>query len=69
MLARDKVRAQALAQVFFEDISQDTGVKPEMLGHQWYDLSEAMALLCFAQGEVERAAAVGALVYTASRLP
>lgn len=69
MRTQDQSRAIALADVFTEDIAMASGVAVNMLGAEWLSFTEAAALVCFAQGTIERQAAVGALVYCASRLP
>jgi len=67
--ASDTSRVLGLADVFFEDVAMASGVEQQMLGSEFHDLCEAMALVFFASGDVERKATVGALVYCASRLP
>lgn len=69
MLAKDRDRAIALGKIITEDISMAMSIPPSELDVRWGHFAESVGLFVYAQGELERAACTGALVYAAARLP
>lgn len=66
MRARDRKETLDLSTMWYEDLMY---VAPEADLTGFGDFMEAVACVVFSQGDLERKAAVGALVVTASKLP
>jgi len=62
-------RVIALGKIFAEDVAQALGLDLARLDPAWKEWSEALACNVFAEGNLERVGAAGALLYTTSRLP
>lgn len=58
----------ALASMIAEDIAIATGTGFDM-AQEYRDLAEAVGMFVYATGNLEKAAATGALVFTAARCP